>query len=105
MHFLISGVAGVLTELRNVVREKCRGRGASRRGFVQRIGEISYFVGVQRRCTGSTTVLAEGAARVASVLTFYVHPVVTSHKIEETFQIARRRKRHAGRGERGEKER
>ena len=35
--FGIEGVAGVVTELRNVVQEKEGGRGASSRGFVPRI--------------------------------------------------------------------
>ena len=37
-------VAGVMAERRDVRQEKCTGKGASRRRFVLRIGEISYFL-------------------------------------------------------------
>ena len=45
-------MAGVMAELRNVVLEKYRGGGASSRGFVRRIDEISLILWeVQHRCT------------------------------------------------------
>ena len=42
--FLIDGVAGVMAESRDVVQEKQRGRGASSRGFVTRIGIITRSI-------------------------------------------------------------
>lgn len=44
-------------------------------------------------CTSSTTVLAEGAARVAIVLNICVRPTITPHVIAETHQNGRRRDR------------
>ena len=37
------GEAGVLAELRNIIRKKNGGRGASSRGLVGRIGFFAYF--------------------------------------------------------------
>ena len=55
---------------------------------------------------GSTTVLAEGASRVASVLTIYVRPVITPHKIAENHEKLRgARSSMQSRRERGDKER
>ena len=45
----------------------------------------------QHYCTGSTTVLVEGAARVASVLTICIRPTRTYHIVADTHQNARRR--------------
>ena len=52
----------------------------------------------QYYCTGSTTALAEGAAKVANVLNVYVRPKITpvpgtSYIIAETHQNIRRRHR------------
>lgn len=44
-------------------------------------------------CTASTTVLAEGAVKVASVLVIYVHPTVITHNIGDARQYARRQQR------------
>ena len=41
-------------------------------------------------CTGSATVLAEGAARVARVYIFYVRPTLMPHNLAETHENARR---------------
>ena len=38
-------MAGVTAELRKLVEEKYRGRGASSRRFVQKIGEMTFFCG------------------------------------------------------------
>ena len=43
VHFGIKSVAEVVAERRNVVQEKCTGRGASSRRFVQKIGEMTFF--------------------------------------------------------------
>ena len=45
MHFGIKSVAEVVAERRNVVQEKYTGRGASSRGSVQKIGEMTFFCG------------------------------------------------------------
>ena len=44
--FLIRGYAGVMAELRDVVRKKNGGRSASSRGFVRKISfSVFFFVG------------------------------------------------------------
>ena len=44
--FRVRGEGGIMAELRNVLRKKNGGRGASSRGFVRRIGFfIFYFLG------------------------------------------------------------
>ena len=51
VHFRIKSVAEVVAERRNVVQEKYTGRGASSRRFVQKIGEMTFFLwAVQHRC-------------------------------------------------------
>ena len=57
-------------------------------------------------CTGSTTVLAEGAARVPVLLTVYVRPIMTPHYTAETQQNSRRKEQrgHAEQLEREERD-
>ena len=62
-HICSYGSKNITAELRNVVQEKYRGRGASGRGFVQRIGEISFFTGgatqvVRKDCRSGNGILS-----------------------------------------------
>ena len=52
--------------------------------FLQEMALLGLSLGPA--CTGSTTVLTEGAARVASVLAICVRPAIMSHDIAETHQ-------------------
>ena len=47
VHFGIKSVAEVAAERRNVVQEKYKGRGASSRRFVQKIGEMRSIIEVR----------------------------------------------------------
>ena len=50
MHFRIKSVAEVVAERRNVVQEKYTGRGTSSDRFVQKNGEMAFFLwAVQHR--------------------------------------------------------
>ena len=48
--FWIDGVACVMAEVLNVLQEHTEVRGASSRGFVQRIGKNFFSSEVQHRC-------------------------------------------------------
>ena len=49
VEFFIRGYAGYMAEIRNVLRKKNGGRGASSRGFVRKIGFSDFFFGAMQR--------------------------------------------------------
>ena len=59
MRFSTNGVAGVMAELPNIVQEKYRGRGASSRGFVARLGEKKLCDATHDTCFQETIAAVE----------------------------------------------
>ena len=86
VHFGIKSVAQVVAERRNVVQEKCTGsadKGASSRRFVQKIGEIIFFVGggTQVPHTNKNDASLSQIMRLRTSITYCVYTIPGMKKI------------------------